>query len=91
MVGWPKKRMGRARHLVRSSQRSGVPASYLSRWRHKLRDAGFAVIVNDAFPEADTEKSTEIDMLTRMDYEVLYLAPIGVDVPGATALLPGGG
>jgi len=36
----------------------------------KLRKAGFAVAVNDAFPDPDTGKSREIDVWALTDYEV---------------------
>ncbi len=35
-----------------------------------LRDAGFSVIINDAFPDPETGKSREIDVFGGMDYEI---------------------
>jgi hypothetical protein len=36
----------------------------------ELIDAGFSVVINDAFPDPDTGKSREIDLFGGMDYEI---------------------
>ena len=42
----------------------------------ELREAGFSMIINDAFPDPDTGKSREIDVFGGMDYEINELTLI---------------
>jgi hypothetical protein len=54
--------------IISALERTGFLLEH--RAAQELRDAGFSVVINDAFPDPETGRSRELDVYAALDYEV---------------------